>query len=272
MTNPSNQANPGTALVTGASSGIGATYADRLAKRGYDLVLVARNVDRLETLAERLRAETGRTIEVLPADLGDKSDLARVEQRITDDASVTFLLNNAGLSLQGDTLDNRPDEIERIIGINVTAAARLAIAAGRAFGARGQGAIVNTASILGIDYDFYEGVYAGSKAFLIALSRNIAARVRDKGVRVQALLPGATRTEIWELAGKDVNAFPPEWVMEVGDLVDAGLIGLDRGEEVTIPPLADEALWTAFEDARLTMKGKLSNRDVAARYHEPVGA
>lgn len=272
MTNPSNRANPGTALVTGASSGIGATYADRLAKRGYDLVLVARNAARLEALAERLRVETGRTIDVLPADLGEKADLARVEQRIADDTSLTFLVNNAGLSLEGDTLENSPDEIERILAINVTAAARLAVAAGRAFAERGQGAIVNTASVLGIDYDFYEGVYAGSKAFLIALSGNIAARVRDKGVRVQALLPGATRTEIWELAGKDVNAFPAEWVMDVNDLVDAALIGLDRGEEVTIPPLTDEALWTAFDDARLAMKGKLSNRDVAARYREPVGA
>ncbi len=150
--------------------------------------------------------------------------------------------------------------------------AELAIAAGKAFAGRGAGAIVNTASILGVDYELYEGIYAGSKAFLLALSRNIAQRVRDKGVRVQAVLPGATRTEIWERSGKDVDAFPAEWVMDVNDLVDAALVGLGRGEEVTIPPLADEALWAAYEDAREAMKGKLSSREPAARYREAVPA
>lgn len=268
MTTPSLGSAPGTALITGASTGIGAVYADRLAKRGHDLILVARDRARLEALAQRLRAETGRTVEVLAADLTKGDDVARVERRIADDVSLTTLINNAGLSLRGDTLENGPEEIEAIIALNITAAARLAIAAGKAFGARGNGAIVNTASILGVHYDFYEGVYAGSKAFLIALSRNLAARLRDKGVRVQALLPGATRTEIWERAGKDVDSFPADWVMTVDDLVDAALIGLDRGEEVTIPPLADEQLWTDFEDARQALTPHLSRRDVAPRYRE----
>jgi short-subunit dehydrogenase len=262
----------GTAIITGASTGIGAIYAHRLARRGHDLILVARDQARLDALAQRLRAETGRAVEVLAADLTRSADVARVEQRIAADEAVSTLINNAGLSLKGDTLENGPEEIETIVALNITAAARLAIAAGRAFVARGRGTIVTTASILGVDYDTYEGVYAGSKAFVIALSANLASRVRDKGVRVQALLPGATRTEIWERSGKDIDSFPPEMVMSVDDLVDAALAGLDRGEEVTIPPLADETLWSDFEAARVAMKGKLSNRDVAPRYQAAVPA
>jgi uncharacterized protein len=261
----------GTAIITGASTGIGATYADRLARRGYDLVLVARNEERLAALAERLRVESGRKIELLVADLGRSVDVARVEARLAE-SDVTMLVNNAGMSLPNDTLENGPEAIETIIALNITAAGRLAIAAGKAFAARGRGSIVNTASILGLDYEMYEGVYAGSKAFLLALSRNIAQRTRDQGVHVQAVLPGATRTEIWERAGKDVDSFPAEWVMNVDDLVDAALVGLDRGEEVTIPPLAEEELWTAFEDARQALKGRLSRREPAARYREIVAA
>jgi len=89
-------------------------------------------------------------------------------------------------------------------------------------------------------------------------------------VRVQAVLPGATRTEIWERSGKDVDSFPPEMVMEAGDLVDAALLGFDRGETVTIPPLADEQQWTAFVQARQAMGPGLSRREVAPRYREPV--
>jgi len=260
----------GTALVTGASTGIGAVYADRLARRGHDLVLVARDGQRLEALAAKLRADTGRTVDVLVANLASSADVARVEQRIVDDAAITLLVNNAGRSLNGDTLENSVEDVEAIIALNITAAARLAIAAGKAFGARGKGSIVNVASILAIHYQSFEGVYDGSKAFLLALSRNIAERVRDKGVHVQAVLPGATRTEIWERSGKDIDSFPPEMVMDAGDLVDAALLGLDRGEEVTIPPLADEGLWTAYEDARQAMLGVLSNRDPAPRYREAV--
>lgn len=268
MSNPS----LGTALITGASTGIGAVYADRLARRGHDLVLVARNGARLEQLAAQLRADTGRAVDVLVADLGNSADVATVEQRLADDAAITLLVNNAGRSLNGDTLENSPEEIEALIALNISAAARLAIAAGKVFSERGKGSIVNIASILAIHYQTFEGVYDGSKAFLLALSRNIAERVRDKGVHVQAVLPGATRTEIWERSGKDVDSLPPEMVMNAGDLVDAALLGLDLGEEVTIPPLADEELWTTYEGARQAMLGVLSNRDPAPRYREPVSA
>ena len=256
----------GTALITGASTGLGAVYADRLAKRGHDLILVARNQAQMERLAERLRADTGVTIDVIAADLTKSDDVSRIAQRLIDDAAITLFVNNAGMSLNGGTLENSAQEIETIIALNITAAARLAIAAGKAFEARGKGAIVNIASVLALAPEAFEGVYSGSKAFLLNLSHALAASGRDKGVHVQAVLPGATRTEIWERSGKDVDAFPAEMVMDAGDLVDAALTGLDRGEEVTIPPLADEDQWKNFHAARLAMGPNLSKRDVAARY------
>ncbi len=256
----------GTALITGASTGIGAVYADRLARRGHNLILVARNGERLEALAQRLRGETGRAVDVLVADLTRSDDVARVEQRIHDDAAITLLINNAGMSLNGGTLENTSEQIETIIALNVTAVARLAVAAGKAFAARGAGTIVNIASVLGIAVEIYEGVYGGSKGFVINLSRALAAQTREQGVHVQAVLPGATRTEIWERSGKNVDDFPADMVMDVDDLVDAALAGLDMGEEVTIPSLADEQLWLDYENARLAMAPNLSRRDVAPRY------
>ena len=256
----------GTALITGASTGLGAVYADRLAKRGHDLILVARNGAQMEELAAKLRADAGVTVDVIAADLTNSDDVSRIEQRLADDASITLFVNNAGMSLTGGTLENSAADIERIIALNITAAARLAIAAGKAFGARGKGAIVNIASVLALAPEMYEGVYSGSKAFLLNLSLAIANSVREQGVVVQAVLPGATRTEIWERSGKDIDAFPAEMVMDASDLVDAALLGLDRGEEVTIPPLADESQWRDYQAARLAMGPGLSRRDVAGRY------
>ena len=256
----------GTALVTGASSGIGAVYADRLAKRGYDLVLVARDTGRLETLAARLRAETGRRVDVVGADLTADADVARLEERLATDASVALLVNNAGMTLNGGLLDNGPAELGRIIALNVTAPTRLASAAGKAFSARGRGAIVNIASVLAFAPERFDGVYSGTKVYLLNLSLSLAAQTKDRGVHVQAVLPGATRTELWSRSGKDVDSFPADWVMEAGDLVDAALTGLDRGETVTIPPLADEQQYLDYHAARLAMAPNLSRRDVAARY------
>ena len=268
MTAPLNQ----TALVTGASTGIGAVYADRLARRGYDLILVARDKARMDALADRLRTETGRTIEVLPADLTDRADVARVEARLSGDAAITLLINNAGMSMTGDLMSVEPREAERLIALNITAPTLLAGAAGKAFVARGAGAIVNIASVLALLPENFDGVYSGSKAYILNLSQSLAAQYGAKGLYVQAVLPGATRTEIWERSGKDVDAFPPEMVMGVDDLVDASLVGFDRRETVTIPPLADAHLphWDAIGAARGALGGQLSKRDVADRYREPA--
>lgn len=261
----------GTALITGASSGIGAVYADRLARRGHDLVLVARDGARMEALAARLRAETGVAIEILVADLTADGDVARIEQRLAA-SDIALLINNAGMSLDGSVLENGAVEIARIIALNVAAPTRLAAAAAKAFVQKGGGAIVNIASVLALAPEGFDGIYSGTKAYLLNLSQAMAAQLSAQGVHTQAVLPGATRTEIWARSGKDIDAFPPEIVMDVEDLVDAALVGFDRGETVTIPPLADAGLWDAALQARLALAPHLSRREVAARYRAAVAA
>jgi short-subunit dehydrogenase len=262
----------GTALVTGASSGIGAVYADRLARRGYDLVLVARDQARMEALATRLRAETGRGIEVLPADLAIPAKVAVVQERIDNDPSLTLLVNNAGFQLNGSLLENGTAEFERLIAVNITAPTVLASAAAKAFVQRRNGVIINISSVLALTPEVLDGVYSGSKAYILNLSTGLAAKVRDAGVRVQAVLPGATRTEYWKRSGMDIDAILPGKVMDADDLVDAALVGLDKGETVTIPPLAEEGLWTAYNNARLALAPNLSSQHVAARYHRAIAA
>lgn len=253
-----------TALVTGASSGIGATYADRLARRGHDLVLVARNKARLEALAERLRTETGVSIDILPADLADAAERAAVEQRLRDDARIGLLVNNAGTSLGGTFIEQSIDDVERLITLNGTALARLASAVAPRLAQAGQGAIINIGSVVGLAPEFGMPVYGATKAFVLHFSQALAQQLGPQGVYVQAVLPAATRTEIWGHAGVDVNQV--EGVMEVGDLVDAALAGFDRREAVTIPPLHDEALWAAFEAARQAMLPGFGQSRPAPRY------
>jgi len=120
--------------------------------------------------------------------------------------------------------------------------------------------------VLALAPEMFDATYSGTKAFILNLSQGLARQIGDKGVRVQAVLPGATRTEIWARSGKDVDSFPVDWVMDAGDLVDAALLGYDRGETVTIPPLADDKPWNEMQAARLSMAGDLSRREVAPRY------
>lgn len=254
------------ALITGASSGIGAVYAEKLARRGHDLILVARDAARLSALAEKLRGETGRAVTVLPADLTDPVQVAKVAEVIASAPNLGLLINNAGMALHGTLTTGAVEDIERMIALNITAPALLARAAAQRFAAQGSGAIVNMASVLALAPEMFDGTYSGTKAFILNLSQSLAGQLADKGVQVQAVLPGATRTEIWERSGQDVDGFPPEMVMEAGDLVDAALVGLDRGETVTIPPLGDIAAWEAINNARLALTPHLSRRDVASRY------
>ncbi|WP_420139346.1 SDR family NAD(P)-dependent oxidoreductase [Sphingomonas sp.] len=256
----------GTALITGASTGIGAVYADRLARRGHDLILTARDTARMTALAARLREATGQRIDIVRADLTDAADRAVVETILRDDPTITVLINNAGMSLEGSILDNDGDQIARLIALNVTAPSVLAAAAAKAFVARGKGAIVNMSSVLALAPERFDGLYSGSKADLLNLSLAMASQLADKGVYVQAVLPGVTRTEIWARSGKDVDAFPAEIVMSVDDLVDAALVGFDRRETVTIPPLQDDRQWADLMQARLALAPHLSARDVAPRY------
>jgi short-subunit dehydrogenase len=253
-----------TALVTGASSGIGAVYADRLARRGHDLVLVARDKAKLEALAERLRAETGVTAEVLAADLTDPSDRSRVEARLKDDSRIGILINNAGTTVPGGFSDPDLELLDKLIRLNVTAVTRLAAAVAPRLAAEGEGAIVNVASVLALAPEVFPGIYPATKAFVLTLSQSLQGELGPRGVYVQAVLPGATRTEIWTHAGRDVNTIPG--VMEVDELVDAALVGFDRREPVTIPPLPDAAQWDAFSGARLAMLPNFRQSHAAARY------
>lgn len=256
----------GKVLITGASSGIGTVYAERLAERGHDLILVARDEKRMRDLAARLTGSTGRTIDVLRADLTDPTDVAVVGARLASDDAIDILVNNAGMSLNGSLLDEDEANVARLIALNIGATTTLAGAAGRAFAGRGRGAIINMASVLALLPEQFEGVYSGSKAYLVNLSLSLAATLGKKGVYVQAVLPGATRTEIWARSGKDIDAFPAEMVMSVDDLVDAALVGFDRRETVTIPPLPDFGQFETMTGARLAMAPNLSRRDVAERY------
>jgi len=259
----------GAALITGASSGIGAAYAERLARRGYDLTLVARNRRRLNALAARISDETGRAVEVLAADLSKKEDLARVETALKQDASLTMLVNNAGIGAAAQVLQSDVDIMDEIINLNVGALTRLTYAAALAFAARGRGTIINIASIVAIAPEMLNGVYGGTKAFVLALSRSLHHELADKGVRVQAVLPGATATGFWDIAGRPLSMLPAKIVMPVGEMVDAALAGLDLGEFATIPSLPDMADWDAFEAARQRLIPNLSRAHPAARYRAP---
>ncbi|MGO4567316.1 SDR family NAD(P)-dependent oxidoreductase [Rhizobium sp. 2YAF20] len=257
----------GTALVTGASSGIGAIYAQRLAKRGYDLILVARNAERLGALATRLTQETGRTIESIAADLNDKSDLHRIESVLKTDASITLLVNNAGVGGTAPLLQADVDKMEAMIDLNITALTRLTYAVVPGFVARGGGSIINIASIVAIAPEVLNGVYGGSKAFVLAFSQSLKHELADKNITVQAVLPGAIATEFWEIAGMPVEHLPTEIVMSTEDLVDAALAGLDQRELVTLPSLQDISQWYAYEAARQALMPNLSRSKPAPRYN-----
>ena len=253
-----------TVFITGASSGIGATYAERFAHRGHDLVLVARDKSRLDALAARLRAENQVAVDVLPADLTRPADLSALETRLRDDARIGVLINNAGMAQSGGFLAQSAEAIERLIALNTTAPTRLAAAVAPRFAQSGTGAIVNIGSVVGFAPEFGMSIYGATKAFVLFLSQGLNVELSVKGVYVQAVLPASTRTEIWERAGIDVNTLPE--VMEVGELVDAALVGFDRRELVTIPPLHVAERWDALDGARQGLLSDIRQTHAAERY------
>lgn len=252
-----------TALITGASSGIGAAYARRFAARGYDLVVVARATERLETLATELRETHRISVEVLPADLTNAVQLEAVATRLRSGSPIDVLVNNAGAALLGNFETADPASMERLLSLNVTAPTLLASAAIGGMVKRGSGAIINLGSVVSLMPGYFPGIYSATKSYILTFSQGLAAEVGPKGVYVQAVLPAATKTEIWERAGADLSQIPN--VMEVDDLVDAALVGFDRREAVTIPPLSDASLWEAFEGARAVLPSGLGAKP-AERY------
>ncbi|CAH2396904.1 Short-chain dehydrogenase/reductase SDR [Mesorhizobium escarrei] len=251
-------------LITGASTGIGASYAERFARRGHDLVLVARDTARMEALAARLRQENGVAIDIVQADLTQPAELATVETRLRDDARIGILVNNAGTAIGGSFIEQSTDDVARLVALNTTALLRLASAIAPRLAAAGEGAIVNIGSVVGLAPEFGMTVYGATKAFVLFLSQGLSLELAPKGVYVQAVLPATTRTEIWGHVGADVNTLSN--VMEVGDLVDAALVGFDRRELVTIPPLPDAGQWDALQAARQAMLPNYGNQHPAERY------
>jgi uncharacterized protein len=258
------------AIVTGASTGIGAVYARKLAKRGYDLVTVARNAARLEANASRIREETGRAVEVIVADLSTQTDVLKLAQRIAEDATVALLVNNAGVSSQGGMLQSTLADAERLIAVNITAPTLLSIAAAKAFAERGGGAVVNISSVTAFVPEMFDGAYSGSKNYLINLTLSLAGKTKDDGVRFQAVLPGPTDTEMWARSQVPESVIPRSMIMSPEDLVEAALVGLDRGEVLSLPTFADESVWAAYEAARKALGPYLAAGEPAPRYRQPA--
>jgi short-subunit dehydrogenase len=227
-------------------------------------VLVARDRSRLETLAKRLRGDNGVAVEVIQADLTNAQDLAAVEERLRTGPRIGILVNNAGVAAGGGFLDQDPDGLARMIALNATAVTRLARAAAPRFVEAGEGAIINIGSVVGLAPESGASVYGATKAFVLFLSQGLQLELGPKGVYVQAVLPAATRTEIWERSGMDITTV--EGVMEVNELVDAALAGFDRRETVTIPPLPDVEQWNALDAARQAMIPNYRQEHAAARY------
>lgn len=262
----------GIAVVTGASSGIGAIYADRLARRGHDLILVARSQEKLAEVAKRIAGTTGRAVNVVAADLNNKADLNRIEALLATDSGITMLVNNAGVGAVAPLLESDTDAMEEMIALNVTALTRLTYAVVPAFVARSGGTIINISSAVAIAPEILNGAYGGTKAFVLALSLSLHKELADKNVRIQAVLPGATATNFWDAAGSSVEQLPEQMVMRSDDLVDAALAGLDQGELITIPSLPDAADWLAYEAARQKLIPNLSLNLVPARYRIAAAA
>jgi uncharacterized protein len=226
----------GTALVTGASSGIGREFARRLAADGSDLVLVARRRDRLDELAEQLHGDHGTAVEVLPADLTDPEERGRVEKRLTEtDPGIDLLINNAGVPLSGRFSRVDVDRHDALVRLNVLAVVRLTHAALGAMVDRGRGGIINVSSMAGFQALPREATYAASKAFVTNFTEAVAEEVRGTGVHVLALCPGFVRTEFHPDEEIERSPLPSRIWMDPQPVVDAALKSLRRGQVICVP-------------------------------------
>jgi short-subunit dehydrogenase len=229
-----------TALVTGASAGIGLAFTRRLAADGHDLVLVARGAERLETVAAELRTVYGREVEVLVADLSERADVQRVADRLADGARpVDLLVNNAGFGLNRSFVASEVAEQELLLDVLCRAVLVLTHAATRAMVARGSGSVVNVSSVAGF---VAMSTYSAAKAWVTTFSEAVNAEVASQGVRVMALCPGFVRTEFHDRADLDMSALPAAGWLDADELVDEALADLARGRPVSVPSKRFKAL------------------------------
>ncbi|WP_106399206.1 SDR family NAD(P)-dependent oxidoreductase [Actinocorallia populi] len=244
-----------TALITGATAGIGAAFARRIAKDGLDLVLVARNRERLDETAESLRQDYGVAVEVLPADLAEDAGIAAVEERLRQ--GVDLLVNNAGFGHQGTFLDVPVEEELRMLKVHCEAVLRLTYAALPGMRNRRKGGIINVSSVAAF---LTRGTYGASKAWVVSFSQAIAQDVKDPNVKVMALCPGFVHTEFHERAKMDTSGIPEALWLNADDVVDAALKDLKKGVQVSVPGPQYKAVVGLSKFMPRNLVGRLSSR------------
>ncbi|WP_431103018.1 SDR family NAD(P)-dependent oxidoreductase [Roseateles noduli] len=257
----------GTAAITGASSGIGRIYADRLARKGYNLLLIARRGELLEKAAAELRQAHGVAVETLVADLGSPPDLASTAKRLAEDSAITLLVNNAGVSTLAPVADTTQGQIDAMLSVNIAALVTLSRAVVERFRKEDSGTLVNIGSVLGFATLPISSVYSATKAFVHLFTRGLQDELQDSKVRVHLVLPAATATDIWELSGVPLEHLDASIVMKAEHCVDAALAGLDAGERVTMPSVEDVDTLTSLDKARLTLLTSSQTGRPATRYN-----
>jgi len=256
----------GIAVVTGASSGLGKVYADRLAKRRYDLLLVARRKDRLHILAQDLQKQYGIQANILVADLGLAVDLNRVATAIAGDERVTVLVNNAGTASFVPSVAMSLSDLDTQLNVNARAVSHLSLAVLPAFLRKNAGTIINIGSVLSFSALPVSASHSATKAHVMLFTVGLQQELAETKVRVQLVLPANTATEIWDVAGIDSDAIDQATVMTAEDCVDAALAGLDQGEAVTLPSVEDSTLWSEFDLIRNKMLEASKSSQAASRY------
>ncbi|OQP49045.1 SDR family oxidoreductase [Niastella yeongjuensis] len=262
--------NVGTAVVTGASSGLGEVFAARLAERGYDLQLIARRGDRLESLAAKIRNQFGVNVTTIIADLASAAELESVANRLVNDLDITLLINNAGTSTMNRFTDTPAEKQLAMIDVNIVALTVLSNAVLPGFKSRNKGTLINIASVLGYHTLPISAIYSGTKAFVVQFTNGLQQEFKDTNVTIQLALPASTATEIWEVGGVPISSLNPESVMTIENCVDAILAGLDLKESVTWPSVEDKRLYEVYEDARLKLFSATQTKKPASRYGVPV--
>ena len=260
------------ALVTGASSGIGAAFAERLAREGYDLAVVARRRDRLDALAQKLREHHQVNVEVLVADLSKHEDLLIVEEHVAADPALELLVNNAGFGGYKSFVELDPDKAEELINLKVLAVTRLTSAALPGMLARGRGFIINVSSRLAYSGPLgssrlpKRATYAGANIYINTFTQLLQSELEGTGVQLQALCPGVVETEFHKQVGIDPSRYPAAIVMKPEDLVEASMAGLSLGEVICVPAMENANLLAQIQESQKQFFEQTSTGKVAERY------